>query len=750
MKSRLLFLLLLSCSSNLIGQQFVINGRVESASSREALSFATLSLAGGTKGTISNASGAFRLVLKDQDKKDTLKVSYVGYESQWISLSLVESKELVIQLIEKEEKLDEVVVTSLTANRILENAISRISGNYFHSPHVSKGFYRLSSRKNEKYVHLSEVAFDLYRSKEPEEIDLFYLDTWRGITDEKEAHGVDLGMRPSGIFGLDKVNTKGFLKTFGKRKFLKDHLFILEGEYKYEDRTAFLISFDQRDGVKDLGFKGHFYIDKEDFAFLELDYGISPKSSTYYKFNLAYRALMELFGIDIAVLGEKSRVRYQQIGGRYYLKDASLSTDLKFKSSREHYNFVLNTKVDYLVSEVILQNPKRISNDEALAHGKLIEFQYVEYDSLFWSDYNIVLPTTDFNEISNVIIENNRANDTKQIVEGKLKRYPKETGPRVDSILSFYHQKGLFHGNALVESEGKIILKKSYPYHDQQIDSKSRFRIGSISKTFTSMLILMLKEENKLKLSDPVSKYLPDYINGDVTIEQLLSHQSGIPNYLSKNENIVNIFHTIYTIDQLISKFCSDSLEFTPGESFNYSNSGYVVLAKIAEVVSGKTYERLLSERIFKPLEMNNTSFGKKSEFKAPIEGYYYDQPETNYPAENVIGSGGIVSTTEDLLKWSRALENSALINGSIVEESIQPRVAYRDWEADYGYGWMIDKYLFKTSKKHKIIYHPGTDMAFYSMLLKQPDEQISIILLSNTGDFPRFEISDLILEVLN
>ncbi|MEM7109918.1 MAG: serine hydrolase, partial [Bacteroidota bacterium] len=108
------------------------------------------------------------------------------------------------------------------------------------------------------------------------------------------------------------------------------------------------------------------------------------------------------------------------------------------------------------------------------------------------------------------------------------------------------------------------------------------------------------------------------------------------------------------------------------------------------------------------------------------------------------------VSTTADLFKWSQALESNVLLPQEILDKAYVPRAAYTDWDGDYGYGWMLDNYMFKASKKHEIRYHPGTDFGYYTMFLKQPDEGITIILLSNTGDFPRFEITDLILNELN
>lgn len=750
MKPFLLTLCFYATSIQLLAQSFSLEGKVIASSSNEPLPFATLSIANGTRGTISNASGEFRLILKEEDRGDSLRVSYVGFHTQFIPMAHINSSKLEIKMVEKEEVLKEVEVISLSATQILERAINSIPKNYYSKAYSSRGFYRLSSKKNDQYVHLSEAVFDMYRSKEPNEVDLFRLESWRGITDKKEAHSIFIGRTPNSIFGLDEVNVKGFTKTFNGKKFLKEHRCVLEGEFIYDEKPVYLISFDQKEGVKNLGYQGKFYISKGDFAFLEVEYGISPQSLKYYKLSVGFAALTTLLGIKVKKLGENTRVRYKQSGEKYYLNDVAFTTDMRFQSDRHHYNFVLNMKGDYLVSEIAIENPVKINEDEALPHGKMIENQHAPYDSLFWKDYTIVLPDSDFGEISRTITESNKANDTKEQVEHRLNKFPKEPAVRIDSILTFYHQKNLFHGNALIAFEGKPILNKSYPYPDQQLDSESRFRIGSTSKTFTSMLILMLEKEGLINLSDPISNYIPSYRHGEVTIDQLLSHQSGIPDYLSDAEDLAAIYDNSYTINELVQNFCSKPLEFQPDSSFTYSNSGYVLLAKIAESASGKSFSRLLEEKIFKPLGMENTSFGLNPDKQSPVIGYYYGRPEPLYPIENAIGAGGVISTTGDLLKWSNALESGNIVDPSLVDMAMTPRAEYVDWKADYGYGWMIDKYFFSYSKKHKLVYHPGTSTGFYSMFLKQPDEGISIILLSNAGDFPRFEMTDLILEVLN
>lgn len=198
---------------------------------------------------------------------------------------------------------------------------------------------------------------------------------------------------------------------------------------------------------------------------------------------------------------------------------------------------------------------------------------------------------------------------------------------------------------------------------------------------------------------------------------------------------------------EILMKYCSDPLEFKPGSGFRYSNSGYLILAAIIENATNKTYEQALKERIFEPLTMGNSGFGLDS---INSKGYWLNLPEPGYNIKNVAGAGGIASTVHDLLKWDEALYSTKLLPADKINELFKPRSEYVDWDAWYGYGWMIDRKLFNQSKKHTIIYHPGTDFAYYTMFVRQPDRKSLIILLNNSGDFPRFDMTDLILNVIN
>ena len=381
----------------------------------------------------------------------------------------------------------------------------------------------------------------------------------------------------------------------------------------------------------------------------------------------------------------------------------------------------------------------------------MIEFQNVSGQTDFWKDYNIILSDYNADSIAKNIIAKNESFNLKKQVEVKLKSFPKDKSVRIDSILSFFYQKGAFNGSVLIKREGKIILSKSYGFADKEksipASDTTQYRIGSLTKTFTSLLIMQLVAENKLLLQDSIGRYLPTFIHKHITIQQLLTHTSGIPSYTNDMEKMLSVMSKEQSLQTIISGLCSDPLEFKSGSQFHYSNAGYTVLAGIIEIIAGKEYGQVLNEKIFAPLSMTQTLFGTNP---ANSKGYYLGNGEPNYIIKNTAGAGGISSSVTDLLKWDEALKTDKLISQNILSQSFLPRAAYDDWDADYGFGWMIDKKMFGQSKSHKIIYHPGTDIGYYSMFVRQPDADNLIIMLSNNGDFPRFDLTDLILDEIN
>ncbi|OJJ14473.1 hypothetical protein BKI52_42590 [marine bacterium AO1-C] len=746
-----LILLLLFVQNSLFAQsntQIVVQGTIYAQATKKPLPFATIAIQGQTIGTISNQKGQFLLRIPSKFNNASLVLSHIGYKSQRLGIQqIVNIKSYYLE--EDAQVLQEVVVTGLTAPTIIRKALDKIPENYYAKPYTHQGFYRLTTQKEDKeYIQASEASFEVYNAR-PTNKNQLKLNKMRAIKHERLMENMELRLQPASIFESDIVQHLDDFRLLNK-KGLKNHIFKLKGMRTYEGAQVYVIEFDQRPGWKKPGYKGEFWIDTQSFAFVWFDFGRSPQGIGYLKVgNLAERALMKLMKLKIKLRKERQRYRYQKIGNRYYFKEAQVDLDNFIRNGVRNFQYLSRSKLHYAVTNMQMNQATPFSEKEVLRNKKWIENQSEFLDKGFWSAYNIVLPEVAFATIAQKIDAENRANILKVEVEDWLRSGPKDKAARMDSIITYYHRKGLFAGNALVTYQGKVLLNKSYNRAYTRNASNTQFRIGSTSKTFTSMLVMLLVKSNQLKLSDPVGKFLPNYAHPQVTIAQLLTHQSGIPSYTNNSEYLQQVLSQPFSSQQMMQQFSSDSLEFVPGSKFKYSNSGYVVLANVIEKITGKPYGEVLQEKILKPLGMTQTYFGNRDNANL-AKGYLYGKPEPTYPSQNNIGAGGIVSSVEDLLKWSQALDKDVLLPATLRNQLFVPRAEYLDWESDYGYGWMIDKYQFLVSKRHKVHHHPGTDLGFYSMFVKQPDEQITIILLSNTGDFPRFEMSDLILNELN
>lgn len=742
-----LTLLFLVFSLATYGQKLVLTGHVYDAETESPLPFANIASKSTAIGTATNSNGAYKLIIPSGIKSDSLVVSFIGYTSHTIAIPST-SGNIDIVLEKELTKLQEVVLKGFTAETIVKKALNRIAANYFEQSYISTGFYRVSSQKDQEYIHLSEAVFDVYHSKTSKPYRQFRLDKKRSIKDEEASKGIDLGLSPSGVYGFDIVNNIDDM-DFLNKKGLKTHTFKIDGHVMVDGKEAYKVSFDQNSSTS-AGYKGFMLIDTSNFAFLYFDFGLSPTGIKNFKYGDAgLRALMKIIGIEISMSKNQYQIEYKKIAGRYYLNKVGNDASLHFKSDRNHYNFKADTRVDYIVNYNQFDSVYAFPNEETLKKGKLIEEQASHLNPDFWKEYTIIVPTQDFSAIAKNLRAKNEANDLKIKADDYVSKLPKNSQLRIDSLLQFFNKLDQFNGTALIHHEGKTLLNKSYnsPITNNYVNSQ--FRIGSLSKTFTAMLIMQLENEGKLKFTDPISKFLPDYVHGKLTIDQLLTHQSGIPDYLDNKAYAAKILSDNYQLDELVLNFCSDSLEFSPGSRFDYSNSNFTVLALITEKIEGIDFGQILSTRIFDPLEMTATYFGTSKDSSNLVTAFLYGDPEPVYLPKNVAGAGGITSTTNDLLKWSIALDNETLLPNTKKEILFKPRIKYTDWDAYYGYGWMIDDFKFSSSKKHTIIYHPGTDLGFYSMFLKQPETGITIILLNNTGEFPRFEITDLILNEL-
>lgn len=734
-----------------------LHGKVMDSVTKNALPFTNVALKNTSIGTVTNELGQFELHISGAQLSDSIKFSFIGYKTQTHSLEHLEKEGHTILLEAHPSQLNEVVVTSFNPLELIEKAVRRIPDNYGKA-HTITSFYRMATQNEQHFMHLSEVVMEQYHpgyqaGQDKRQIKLIKM---RALMDEKSSHGVELGMKPKGVLFFDVVSTLDKLNLLNK-KGLKKHRFELEGEIIYEAQRAFVITFDQKNGLKESLYSGKIYLEKENLAILYLEYGLSSKGLAYAKYGDGpTRTLLKLFGMNIQMQKENYKIHYKKYGDRWYLSKVANDTWLNISSDREYYNFPTFARVEYVVTEIDTTKSQPFSNKEVTGNGKIFEEQFSEYDANFWNNYNIILPDFDFQKIADGIEQRNKKFDYKKQIADQIHKFPKNPAVRIDSILNFYHQANLFHGSVVIKKGAELIYQKGFGLANETLGipntTETKFRIGSIAKTFTSMLIMQLVEAEKLQLNDTIGQYLPNYPNGQVTIAQLLTHQSGIPSYTKNTQYLAKIMEQSYSLDSLIIKFASDSLEFLPGTAFEYSNSGYLLLARIIEQVTSKSFAQVAKDYIIDPLKLDDTYVGQVTQKKDKQQaiGYFYGKPEPEYPIGNTIGAGGITTNAKDLLKWSEALDGTSLLNEKVKQTLFHPHAAYKEWDSFYGYGWLIDGYQFKASKKHKIIYHPGTDMGFYSMLVKQQDDLITIILLSNHGDFPRFDITDLILSVLN
>ncbi|WP_052158231.1 serine hydrolase domain-containing protein [Lacinutrix jangbogonensis] len=331
-----------------------------------------------------------------------------------------------------------------------------------------------------------------------------------------------------------------------------------------------------------------------------------------------------------------------------------------------------------------------------------------------------------------------------------------ETTSKVDKInelVSLYSEYDMFHGTILVADQGEIIYKKGFGFANMEWDIPNKvdtkFQIASMTKSFTAMLIMQLVVEHKLDVHEPISTYLKDYpkTNGDqITIHHLLTHSAGIGRDRSNKEK-----HN--QPEAMVNQFASIPLRFTPGERFKYSNSGYTLLGYIIETITAQSYEDVLQERIFKPLEMKNSGFHKHRKLiKNMAYGYnknfgeYYDNDSTD--ETTAYAAGAIYSTVEDLFIWDQALNTELLLPKKYMDLIFVKHII--DSDIHYGYGWeLITKPIGNTAEEVETVGHSGSIGGFRSLYTKIPSRNASVIILNNSSRSFRTSITTAITGIL-
>jgi CubicO group peptidase (beta-lactamase class C family) len=311
----------------------------------------------------------------------------------------------------------------------------------------------------------------------------------------------------------------------------------------------------------------------------------------------------------------------------------------------------------------------------------------------------------------------------------------------IDALVRRYNELRQFNGTVLVADASGVIHKKGYGYanFEWQIPNAPdvRFRLGSITKQFTSMVIMQLVAEGKIKLDDRITKHLPDYRKetGDrVTIENLLNHTSGIPSYTGLPGFFANESRDPYTPADFVRKFASGDLEFEPGLKWAYNNSGYFILGAIIEKVTGKSYADALQERIFDPLGMKASGYDlaaplipKRASGYQLAGGKYVNAPYLDMTIPYAAGS--LYSTVEDLYLWDRALYTEKLLKDDLKKQMFTPGLQ------DYAFGWVVNQETLDDQKTElSTIQHSGGIHGFNTVLVRIPQRKELVVLLDNTS----------------
>lgn len=339
---------------------------------------------------------------------------------------------------------------------------------------------------------------------------------------------------------------------------------------------------------------------------------------------------------------------------------------------------------------------------------------------------------------------------------------------QIDSIVNSYYQANEFSGSVLVADQGNVLINKEYGYMNldatKEINAEAVFEIASLSKQFTALLIMILKEEKKLNYDDEIVKYFPNLTYNKITIRHLLTHTSGLSEkrffiWAGQNMDPTKIYS-----NEFVLKYLEDEhpkLAFEPGEKWEYSNVGYFLLALIIQQTSEIHYIQLLKEKIFEPLGMHSTGIFsqniKGSKMDNYVFGKVFNPKDSTFISsfgmawsDSLYGGVGILSNTTDLLKWDRALYGNILINQETLQEAFNSYPLPNDSSSEYGFGWYVrDDFKIKGRNFGKRLDHNGLWPGYESSIVRYIDEDKTIILLSNQSPSSKDKLVEEISELL-
>lgn len=326
-----------------------------------------------------------------------------------------------------------------------------------------------------------------------------------------------------------------------------------------------------------------------------------------------------------------------------------------------------------------------------------------------------------------------------------------QSAREIDQIFSSLISDDAPGAAVLVVRHGREVFRQGYGITDlrtrHRIEPHTNFRLASFTKQFTAACIMLLVRDGKLHYDQHLTDIFPEFpaYGSAISIRNLLNHTSGLPDYEdllmaqypnTAEDKIPQILDA--GVLQLLER--QSSGKFPPGSQWQYSNSGYAVLAMIVEKVSGKPFGQFLHDRIFAPLKMNNTLAYEKGKKQVPHRAYGHTKDKDGWretdqsPTSAVLGDGGIYSSIDDLAKWDRALRNHTLLSAAEMQPALtpvqptaHPAVSPEGKPLSYGFGWFLDPY-----QGHKRMSHNGETIGFLTTIQRFPDDDLTVIVLAN------------------
>ncbi len=310
---------------------------------------------------------------------------------------------------------------------------------------------------------------------------------------------------------------------------------------------------------------------------------------------------------------------------------------------------------------------------------------------------------------------------------------------QIDAILTKTFKPGEPGAAVLVKKGGQVLFRRGYGLASLELNVPVKpdmiFRLGSITKQFTAMAVLMLAEQGKLSLQDDVSKFLPDFPTQGrtITVEHLLTHTSGIKGY-TEIPSWLSLWRKDMPVKEIIDLFRNVPLEFEPGQRWKYSNSGYILLGAIIEKISGQSYEDFVNKNIFGPLSLTHSYYDRTARIipgrvpgyslgRAGFENAQYISMTQPYAA------GSLLSSVDDLALWSESLLAGRLIKRETLERAFTSSNLTNGVATGYGYGWQVSTY-----EGYRLIEHGGGIMGFTSYAILQPETGLCVVILTNSA----------------